>query len=40
MATILVVEDHPLFVQSLVRLLRERGKYDVTAVGSAERALE
>ncbi len=40
MAAILVVEDHPLFVQSLVRLLRDRGKYDVTAVGSAEQALE
>ncbi len=39
MTTILVVEDHPLFVQSLVRLLRERGKYDVKAVGSGEQAL-
>jgi DNA-binding NarL/FixJ family response regulator len=40
MTSILVIEDHPLFVQSLVRLLRERGKYDVTAVGSGEQALE
>ena len=40
MPSILVVEDHPLFVNSLVRLLRDRGKYDVTAVGSAEQALE
>ncbi len=39
MATVLVVEDHPLFVQSLVRLLRDRGEHDVTAVGSGEQAL-
>lgn len=40
MTSILVVEDHPLFVQSLVRLLRDRGKYDVTAVASSEQAIE
>ena len=40
MTSILVIEDHPLFVQSLVRLLRDRGQYDVTAVASAEQALE
>ncbi len=40
MASILVVEDHPLFVQSLVRLLQDRGNYSVTAVGSGEQALE
>jgi DNA-binding NarL/FixJ family response regulator len=40
MTSILVIEDHPLFIQSLVRLLRERGKYDVTPVGSGEQALE
>jgi DNA-binding NarL/FixJ family response regulator len=40
MATILVVEDHALFVQSLTRLLRERGKYDVIAVSSGEQALQ
>ncbi len=40
MASILVVEDHPLFVQSLTRLLEDRGKHRVTAVNSAEQALE
>lgn len=39
MASILVVEDHPLFVQSLVRLLRDRGGYSVEAVASGEAAL-
>ena len=38
MASLLVIEDHPLFVQSLVCLLRDRGKYDVTAVVSSEAA--
>ncbi len=40
MASILVVEDHAIFVHALVRLLRDRGRYDVTAVGSGEEALE
>ncbi len=40
MASVLVVEDHPLFVQSLVRLLQDRGKHQVTAVNTAEQALE
>ncbi len=37
--TILVVEDHPIFVQSLTRLLRERGHYEVLTAGSGEQAL-
>jgi DNA-binding NarL/FixJ family response regulator len=40
MASILVVEDHPLFVQSLVRLLKDRGGYNVSSVGSGEDALQ
>src|SRR5512135_690490 len=40
MANILGVEDHPLFVQSLVRLLRDRGNHEVMAVSSGEQALE
>ncbi len=40
MASILVVEDHAIFVRALVRLLHDRGRYDVTAVGSGEEALE
>ncbi len=40
MTSILVVEDHPLFVQSLVRLLQEKGRYDVTTAASGEDALE
>ncbi len=40
MASILVVEDHRLFVQALVRLLRDRGRHKVTAVASGEEALE
>ncbi len=40
MASILVVEDHPLFVQSLARLLRDRGGYQVSSVGSAEEAMQ
>lgn len=40
MASILVVEDHPLFVQSLVRLLRDRGGHEVMAVSSGEQALQ
>src|SRR5512146_886569 len=40
MPSILVVEDHPLFVQSLVRLLRDRGGYKVSSVASAEEALQ
>lgn len=40
MASILVVEDHPLFVQSLVRLLRDRGGHEVSAAASAEQALQ
>ncbi len=40
MTSILVVEDHPVFTQSLVRLLRERGNFDVTAAASGEEAVE
>ncbi len=40
MATILVVEDHAIFIKALVRLLHDRGRYDVTAVRSGEEALE
>src|SRR5512140_3376550 len=40
MASLLVVEDHPLFVKSLVRLLRDRGQHEVMAVGSGEQALQ
>ncbi|MGE5072056.1 MAG: response regulator transcription factor [Anaerolineae bacterium] len=40
MTSILVVEDHPIFIQSMVRLLRERGKFDVTTASSGEQAVE
>jgi DNA-binding NarL/FixJ family response regulator len=40
MTSILVVEDHPLFVQSLLRLLRDRGNHQAEAVSSGEQALE
>lgn len=40
MTSILVVEDHPLFIQSLTRLLREQGHYEVSTAGSAEQAVE
>ncbi len=39
MTSILVVEDHPIFIQSLTRLLREHGHYDVEAVATTEQAL-
>jgi DNA-binding NarL/FixJ family response regulator len=40
MTSILVVEDHSLFVQALSRLLRDRGGHQVTAVASGEAALQ
>lgn len=40
MTSILVVEDHSLFVQALCRLLRDRGRHEVTAVASGEEALQ
>ncbi len=41
MTSIFLVEDHAIFAQSLLRVLRERGHWDVVAVaGSAEEALE
>ena len=39
MTTILVVEDHPVFVVGLSRLLREQGSYEVASAGSTEEAL-
>jgi DNA-binding NarL/FixJ family response regulator len=40
MTSILIVEDHPIFAQVLLRFLKERGNIDVAAVvGSAEEAL-
>jgi DNA-binding NarL/FixJ family response regulator len=40
MASIFLVEDHAIFAQALLRLLRERGHMDVKAVAtSAEEAL-
>ena len=41
MTSIFLVEDHAIFAQSLLRVLREKGHWDVIAVaGSAEEALE
>jgi DNA-binding NarL/FixJ family response regulator len=41
MTSILLVEDHAIFAQALIRLLRERGQMDVVATAqSAEEALE
>lgn len=41
MTSILLVEDHAIFAQALVRVLRERGQLDVVDVAtSAEEALE
>lgn len=41
MTSILLVEDHAIFAQALLRVLRDRGHLDVAAVvGSAEEALE
>ena len=40
MASILVVEDHPVFTQSIVRLLRDRGNFQVTTAGTGEKAAE
>ncbi len=41
MTSIFIVEDHAIFAQSLLRVLREKGHWDVVAVaGSAEEALE
>lgn len=40
MTSILVVEDHPVFVQSIVRLLQSRGGYETTAVQTAEQAID
>ncbi|RPJ26282.1 MAG: DNA-binding response regulator [Chloroflexi bacterium] len=41
MTSLLLVEDHEIFAQSLLRILQDRGKLDVVAIaGSAEEALE
>lgn len=41
MTSIFLVEDHAIFAQSLLRVLREKGHLDVVAVaGSAEEALD
>ena len=41
MTSILVVEDHMIFAQALLRVLREKGQMDVAATaGSAEEALQ
>jgi DNA-binding NarL/FixJ family response regulator len=41
MTSILLVEDHAIFAQALLRVLRERGHMEVAAVArSAEEALE
>jgi len=40
MTSILLVEDHPIFAQVLLRFLQERGHWEVVSVaGSAEEAL-
>lgn len=40
MTSILVVEDHEIFAKAFLRVLRERGHFDVVAVAqSAEQAL-
>jgi DNA-binding NarL/FixJ family response regulator len=41
MTSILLVEDHPIFAQVLLRFLQERGKLEVVSVAkSAEEALD
>ena len=41
MTSILLVEDHPVFAQALLRFLREKGHLNVVAVAhSAEEALD
>jgi DNA-binding NarL/FixJ family response regulator len=41
MTSILLVEDHEIFAQALLRVLRERGQMEVKAVAtSAEEAIE
>ena len=41
MTSILLVEDHAIFAQALLRMLQERGHLEITAVAkSAEEALE
>ena len=40
MTSILLVEDHRTFAQSLESMLRGRGQYEVQMAGTAEHALE
>lgn len=41
MASILLVEDHPIFAQALLRVLRERGQLVIVGIAeSAEEALQ
>ena len=41
MTTVMLVEDHPIFAQVLLRFLQERGNLEVVAVAkSAEEALD
>ena len=41
MTSVLLVEDHPIFAQALLRMLKEKSQLDVVAVAqSAEEALE
>jgi DNA-binding NarL/FixJ family response regulator len=41
MTSILLVEDHAIFAQALLRMLKERGRLEISAVAkSAEEALE
>ena len=41
MTSILLVEDHAIFAQALLRMLQERGRLEISAVAkSAEEALE
>ena len=41
MASILLVEDHPIFAKALLRMLQERGHLEIAGIAkSAEEALE
>src|SRR5512135_1048390 len=40
MTSILVVEDHPAFKESVERLLSQRGGYEVTTAPTGEQALQ
>src|SRR5512142_1411420 len=40
MASILVVEDHPIFAESVKRLLHDRGSFEVASAWNAEQAVD